>query len=68
MFTITVAVVEQAALSWFADLGWQAAHRPDIALDTSGAERDNLGEVELESRRRLAWLLEAPKQTGRIEQ
>ena len=68
MTNLTEAIVEQAALNWLAGVGWQAAHRPDIALDTSGAERDNFGEVVLESRRRLAWLLEAPKQTGRIEQ
>ena len=68
MSPITEAIVEQAALNWLAGVAWQAAYGPDIALDTSGAERDNLGEVVLESRRRDALLLEASKQTGRIEQ
>ncbi len=30
---------EQAALDWFAGLGWRIAPGPDIAPDTSGAER-----------------------------
>ena len=33
MTTITEADVERAALSWFASLGWQVAHDPDIGRD-----------------------------------
>jgi hypothetical protein len=54
MTTITEADVEQAALAWLSDLGWQIAHGPDIAPDTSNAERDDYGQVVLERRLRNA--------------
>ena len=54
MTTLTEADVEQAALEWLRDLGWQLAHGPDIAPDTSGAERDDYGQVVLERRLRDA--------------
>ena len=41
MTTIVEADVEQAALAWLVGLGWQVAHGPDIAPDTSGAERSD---------------------------
>ena len=58
MITLTEADVEQAALKWLATLGWQMAHGPDIAPDAPAAERDDYGQVVLESRLRdaLAWL------------
>ena len=36
MTTIAEADVEQAARGWLADLGWQVAQGPDIALVTPG--------------------------------
>ena len=54
MTTITEADVEQAALDWLSGLGWQVAHGPDIALDTSIAERDDYSQVVLERRLRDA--------------
>ena len=48
MTTITEADVEQAALEWLAGLGWGAAHGPDIAPETPGAERADYGQVVLE--------------------
>ena len=54
MTTITEAVVEEAALAWLADLGWQVEHGPDIAPDTPNAERDDYGQVVLERRLRDA--------------
>ena len=52
MTTITEADVEQAALGWLSGLGWQVVHGPDIAPDTSGAERSDYGQVVLERRLR----------------
>ena len=54
MTTLTEADVEQAALDWLRDLGWQLAHGPDIAPDTPAAERDDYGQVVLERRLRDA--------------
>ena len=48
MTSITESDVEQAALSWLAALGWQAAHGPDIAPGTPDAERSEYGQVVLE--------------------
>ena len=48
MTTLTEADVEQPALAWLSDLGWQVAHGPDIAPDTPGAERAGYGQVVLE--------------------
>ena len=56
MTTITEADVEQAALSWLEDLGWQVAHGRDIAPDTPGAERNDYGQVVLERQLRDAQL------------
>ena len=52
MTTITEAIVEEAALAWLKDLGWQTAHGPDIAPDTPNAERSNYDQVVLERRLR----------------
>ena len=48
------SVVEQAALAWLKSHGWSVAHGPDIAPDTTGAERTGYGEVVLERRLRDA--------------
>ena len=47
---ITESDVEQASLDWLAGLGWNIAHGPDIAPDTTGAERSDYGQVVLELR------------------
>ena len=55
MTTITESDVEEAALAWLAELGWQVAHGPDIAPETPGAERNDYGQVVLEPRLRDAF-------------
>ena len=52
MTTLTEADVEQAALDWLRELGWQVAHGPDIAPDTPNSERDDYAQVVLERRLR----------------
>ena len=52
--SFTESVVEQAALAWLESLGWSVAHGPDIAPDTTGAERADYGEVLLARRLRDA--------------
>ena len=54
MTTFTEAVVEDAALAWLEDLGWQVAHGPEIAPDTPNAERVDYDQVVLERRLRDA--------------
>ena len=54
MTTLTEADVEQAALDWLANLGWEVVHGPDIAPDTPSAERNDYGQVVLEGRLRDA--------------
>jgi hypothetical protein len=41
MTPLAEADVEAAALDWIYGLGWQVAHRPDIAPDTSNTQRTN---------------------------
>ena len=50
MTTLTEADLEQTALAWLANIGWNAAHGPDI----SDAERDTYAQVILERRLRDA--------------
>lgn len=50
----TESEVEAAALGWLQSLGWNIAHGPDIAPDTSAAERANFSTVLLEGRLRDA--------------
>ncbi len=54
MTTLTEADVEDAALEWLGDLGWQTAHGPDIASGAPGEERADYGVVVLEQRLRDA--------------
>ncbi len=54
MAAFSESTVEQATLAWLKSLGWQAAHGPDIAPDTLGAERTDYSEVVLERRLRDA--------------
>ena len=44
------SAVEEVALGWLAELGWQVQHGPDIAPDTPNAERDGYEQVILERR------------------
>jgi type I restriction enzyme R subunit len=50
----TESIVEQAALAWLKELGYQIVYGPDIAPGESLAERDNYGQVVLELRLRKA--------------
>ena len=52
MTTLTESDVEQVALEWLANVGWQVVHGPDIAPDTPGAQRTDYGEVVLSQRLR----------------
>ena len=54
MTTLTESDVEQVALGWLANVGWQVSYGPDIAPDTTGAERIDFGEVVLAQRLRDA--------------
>ena len=54
MTTFDESTVEEAALAWLGDLGWQVAHGPEIAPDVPGAERTDYGDVVLEGRLRAA--------------
>lgn len=44
-----------AGLDWLVSVGWNVAHGPDIALGMLGSERDNFGEVVLQSRPRATF-------------
>src|SRR3990172_874143 len=54
MRAFTESVVEEAALSWFGNIGWRIAHGPEIAPDMPAAERRDYGEVVLAQRLRDA--------------
>ena len=44
MTTLQESDIEDAALEWLGELGWQVAHGPDIAPDTPASERDDYGQ------------------------
>ena len=48
------STVEEAALSWFQELGYTVAHGPAIAPGEPEAERDSFGDVVLAGRLRAA--------------
>jgi type I restriction enzyme R subunit len=52
---VVESVVEEAALGWLADVGWQTAYGPDVEPEKLGAERDDFSEVVL-TRRLIAAL------------
>jgi len=54
MGIMTESTVEQAALAWLSELGWQVKHGPDIAPGMPAAERQSYGEVVLAQRLRDA--------------
>ena len=47
-------IVEQAALDWFEELGYDRLYGPDIAPGEPGAERESFGDVVLVGRLRQA--------------
>jgi len=48
--SFTESVVEEAALEWFAGLGYAVRGGPEIAPGEAGAERDDFGQVALHGR------------------
>ena len=54
MTSFNESTVEQAAMEWLSDLGWETVYGPDIAPGTPAEERDNYTEVVLERRLRDA--------------
>ena len=54
MTTLAEADVEDAALEWLGDLGWQTLHGPDIGPGAPGEKRADYGAVVLERRLRDA--------------
>jgi len=54
MIGLTESVVEDAALSWFGELGYAVGHGPHLAPGEPAAERASFGEVILVGRLRAA--------------
>ena len=54
MTKITESHVEEAALSWLEELGYEVLHGPDISPDGTSPERHSYGDVVLEERLRDA--------------
>ena len=52
--SLNESVVEEAALSWFAELGYQIGHGPHIAPGEPASERDSFADVVLAGRLRTA--------------
>ena len=52
--SLNVSHVEEAALEWFAELGYAVGHGPQLAPGEPAAERDSFGEVVLVGRMRGA--------------
>ena len=50
MTTITERELEQTALFWFQEIGWQTANGSEATLEASDAERDDFGNVVLGDR------------------
>ena len=48
------ATVENAALTWFGDLGYEVGHGPHLAPDEPAVEQDSFGQVVLMRRLREA--------------
>jgi type I restriction enzyme R subunit len=54
MFSLTESGVEEAALSWFGELGYAVTHAPHLAPGEITAERSSFGDVVLVNRLREA--------------
>ncbi len=52
--TLTESIVEEAALTWFGELGYTVGHGAQVAPGEAEAERDSFGEVVLVARLREA--------------
>ena len=52
--SLNEAIVEDAALTWFGELGYAVGHGPQLAPDEPAAERDGFGDVVLVGRLRAA--------------
>ena len=52
--SLNESTVEDAALTWFAELGYAVAHGPDLAPGEPLAERDSFSDVLLLGRLRAA--------------
>ena len=50
--SLNESIVEDAALTWFGELGYAVGHGPQLAPGESAAERDSFGEVVLAGRLR----------------
>jgi type I restriction enzyme, R subunit len=51
---LTESIVEDAALTWFGELGYAVGHGPQMAPGEPSAERDSFGDVLLVGRLREA--------------
>jgi type I restriction enzyme R subunit len=51
---LTESIVEDAALTWFGELGYAVGHGPQMAPGEPAAERDSFGGVVLAGRLREA--------------
>ena len=54
MSTLNESIVEDAALTWFGELGYAVGYGPQLAPGEPAAERDSFGEVVLVGRLREA--------------
>ena len=52
--TLNESIVEEAALTWFDELGYAIGHGPQLAPGEPSAERDSFGDVVLKGRLRDA--------------
>ena len=52
MSALNESIVEEAALTWFGELGYAVGHGPQLAPGEPAAERDSFGEVVLVGRLR----------------
>lgn len=52
--SLNESIVEDAALTWFGELGYAVGHGPQMAPGESAAERESFGEVVLVGRFREA--------------
>ena len=48
--SLNESIVEDAALTWFGDLGYSVGHGPQLAPGVPAAARDSFGEVVLAGR------------------
>ncbi|MCV7274076.1 type I restriction endonuclease subunit R [Mycolicibacter arupensis] len=68
MTAVDESVIEDAALEWFAQLGYERQHGPDLAPGESRSERDSFGQVYLYGRLRdAATRINADLDTDLIE-